>query len=140
VRRYVLLAALAALAAAPIAAADVYVIIANTTVHRGGYLRGTGDGSGLPFYLVPERNAPLGYRCHGNGFCAPRTKRPPGKPYVFLGRLRRTRNFYAKQYFRFRVPMVRPGKYKVVIWCRPCGGSLILAGATGFGQTVTVLR
>ena len=104
------------------------------------YLRGTGDGSGLPFYLVPERFAPLGHRCHGNGFCAARTKRPPRRPYVFIGRLRRTRDFYAKQHFRFRVPMVRPGRYKVVIWCKPCGGSLILAGATGFGQTVTVLR
>ena len=139
-RRWILLFAATALFAAPPAGADVYVIIADTTVHRGGYLRGTGDGSGLPFYLVPERSAPLGYRCHGNGFCAPRTKRPPRRPYVFLGRLRRTRDFYAKQHFRFRVPMVRPGRYKVVIWCKPCGGSLILAGATGFGQTVTVLR
>jgi hypothetical protein len=139
-RRCVILGLAAALVLVSAAYADVYVIIANTTVHRGGYLRGTGDGSRLPFYLVPVRHAPLGYRCHGNGFCAPRTKRPPRRPYVFLGRLRRTRNFYAKQRFRFRVPMVRPGRYKVVIWCRPCGGSLILAGATGFGQTVTVLR
>jgi len=128
-----------ALVVVPAAYADVYVIIASTTVHRGGYLRGTGDGSGLPFYLVPKRRAPLGYRCHGNAFCAPRTKRPPSRPYVFLGRLRRTRNFYAKQHFRFRVPTVQPGKYKVVIWCRRCGGNLILAGPTGFGQTVTVL-
>jgi hypothetical protein len=138
-RRCAILILAAALVGVPAASADVYVIIANTIVHRGGYLRGTGDGSGLPFYLVPERFAPLGHRCHGNGFCAARTKRPPRRPYVFIGRLRRTRYFYAKQHFRFRVPMVRPGRYKVVIWCRPCGRSLILAGATGFGQTVTVL-
>ena len=120
-----------ALVAVPTASADVYVIIANTTVHRGGYLRGTGDGSRLPFYLVPKHLAP---------YDGTHVKRPPRRPYIFLGRLRRTRNFYATQHFRFRVPMVRPGKYKVVIWCRPCGGTLILAGTTGFGQTVTVLR
>ena len=129
-RRCVLVAAAAALVAAQIAAADVYVVLANTTVHRGGYLRGTGDGSRLPFYLVPKRRAPD---------VGTQVRQPPGRPYVFLGRLRRTRNFYAKQHFRFRVPTVQPGKYKVVIWCRRCGGNLILAGPTGFGQTVTVL-
>ena len=138
-RRWVALAVAIVLLAAPAAHADVGATIADTTVHQGGYLRGTGNGSGLPLYLVPERNAPLLYRCHGNGFCSPRTKRPPRRPYVFLGRLRRTHDFYAKQHFRFRVPMVRPGRYKVVMWCRPCGGSLILAGSTRFGQTVTVL-
>ena len=85
----------------------------------------------MPFYLVPRRLAP------DDGT---RVRRPPRRPYVFLGRLRRTRNPYETQHFRFRVPRVRPGKYKVVIWCRPCGGTLILAGPTGFGQTVTVLR
>ena len=129
-RRWVILGFAAALVAAPAAYADIYVIVANTTVHRGAYLRGTGDGSRLPFYLVPKRLAPA------DGAW---TKRPPRRPYVFLGRLRRTRNPYATQHFRFRVPRVRPGKYKVVIWCRPCGGTLILAGPTGFGQTVTVL-
>jgi hypothetical protein len=129
-RRWVIVGVAAALVAVPAAYADVYVIVENTTVHRGGYLRGTGDGSRLPFYLVPRRLAPSD---------GTHVKRPPRRPYVFLGRLRRTRNFYATQRFRFRVPMVRPGKYKVVIWCRPCGGTLILAGPTGFGQTVTVL-
>ena len=139
-RRCVVLAVATALLAAPAAHADVGAKLADTTAHRGGYLRGTGNGSGLPLYLVPERKAPLLYRCHGNGFCAPRTKRPPRWPYVFLGRLRRTRDFYARQHFRFRVPMVPPGRYKVVMWCRPCGGSLLLAGGTRLGQTVTVLR
>lgn len=125
-----ILALTAALVAAPAAYADIYVIVANTTVHRGGYLRGTGDGSRMPFYLVLKRLAPAD---------GDRLSHPPHRPYVFLGRLRRTRNPYATQHFRFRVPRVRPGKYKVVIWCRPCGGTLILAGPTGFGQTVTVL-
>jgi hypothetical protein len=139
-RRWLLFSVATALFAASPAQADVGATIAATTVHRGGHLRGTGNGSGLPLYLVPERNAPLVYRCHGNGFCAPRTKRPPRPPYVFLGRLRRTRDFYAIQHFRFRVPMVRSGRYKVVMWCLPCGGSLLLAGGTRLGQTVTVLR
>jgi hypothetical protein len=127
-----------ALAAAGAARADVYVIVTTTTVHPGGLLRGTGDGSGLPFYLVPYARRPLVYACRTNASCAPRTKRAPRRPYVYLGRLRRTRNFYALQHFRFRVPRVRPGRYAVVIWCRPCGGSLILAGSTGLGQVITV--
>jgi hypothetical protein len=130
-RRWAILVFATALVVAPAAYADIYMIIANTTVHRGGYLRGTGDGSRLPFYLVPKRLAPAD---------GSRTKQAPRRPYVFLGRLRQTRNPYATEHFRFRVPRVRPGKYKVVIWCRPCGGTLILAGSTGFGQTVTVLR
>jgi hypothetical protein len=129
-RRWIILGLTAALVLAPAAYADIYVIVANTTVHRGGYLRGTGDGSRMPFYLVAKPLAPVD---------GDRLNHPPRRPYVFLGRLRRTRNPYATQHFRFRVPKVRPGKYKVVIWCRPCGGTLILAGPTGFGQTVTVL-
>jgi hypothetical protein len=129
-----------ALAAAGAARADVYVIVTTTTVHVGGFLRGTGDGSGLPFYLVPYARRPLVSRCGVNALCAARTRRAPGAPYVYLGRLRKTRDFYALQRFRFRVPRVRPGRYAVVIWCRPCGGSLILAGATARGQVVTVRR
>jgi hypothetical protein len=129
-RRWVILGLAAALVLAPAAYTDIYVVIANTTVHRGGSLLGTGDGSRMPVYLVPKRLAPA----YGD-----RLKHPPRRPYIFLGRLRRTRNFYATQHFHFRVPKVRPGKYKIVIWCRPCGRTLILAGPTGFGQTVTVL-
>jgi hypothetical protein len=55
-----------------------------------------------------------------------------------LGSFRATRDRYAKQRFRFRVPRTKPGAYKVVVWCRPCGGSLILAGSTIEGQTVLV--
>lgn len=130
-RRWIVLALATAFVVIPAASADVYVVLANTTVHSDGYLHGTGGGSHLPFYLVPKRLAPA----YGT-----QVKRAPRRPYVFLGRLRATRNFYATQHFRFRVPRVRPGRYKVVIWCRPCGGTLILAGPTGFGQTVTVLR
>src|SRR5256885_2966651 len=127
-RRCLVLAAATALVGARVALADVYVVLTTTSVHREGYLRGTGDGSGLPFYLVPKRRAPD---------VGTQVKRAPRRPFVFLGRLRRTRNFYASQHFRFRVPEVRPGRYKVVVWCRPCGGTLILAGSTGLGQTGT---
>jgi hypothetical protein len=140
VRRFTLIGIAAALVAAGTARADVYVIVTTTTVHVGGFLRGTGDGSGLPFYLVPYARRPLVSRCGVNALCAARTRRAPRAPYVYLGRLRKTRDFYALQRFRFRVPRVRPGRYAVVIWCRPCGGSLILAGATARGQVVTVRR
>jgi hypothetical protein len=137
--RWFLVVVLAALAAAGAARADVYVIVTTTTVHVGGFLRGTGDGSRLPFYLVPYARRPQVYACGTNAYCTPRTKRAPRSPYVYLGRLRRTRDFYALQRLRFRVPRVRPGHYAVVIWCRPCHGSLILAGSTMRGQAVTVL-
>ena len=139
-RRFTLIGIAAALAAAGTARADVYVIVTTTTVRVGGFLRGTGDGSGLPFYLVPYAGRPLPYACRTNAYCTPRTRRAPRRPYVYLGRLRKTRDFYARQHFRFRVPRVAPGRYAVVIWCRPCGGSLILAGATMQGQIVTVRR
>jgi hypothetical protein len=139
VQKLLVLAAAAALVEASAARADVYVIVTTTRVHVGGFLRGTGDGSRLPFYLVPYGRRPLLQRCGTNGFCAARTMRAPRRPYVYLGRLGVTSNFYALQHFRFRVPRVRPGRYAVVIWCRPCGGSLILAGSTGLGEVVTVL-
>src|SRR5438552_6193930 len=53
VQKLLVLAAAAALVEGSAARADVYVIVTTTRVHVGGILRGTGDGSRLPFYLVP---------------------------------------------------------------------------------------
>jgi len=124
------------------AKADVGLTLTTLNVRPGGILRGHGNGSGFPVYLVPESRAPRPFRCHDNGYCAPRSRRPPGKgkPYVLLGHLRRTRSNYVSQNFAFRVPVVAPGRYQVVLWCGPCGGSLILAGSTLHGQVVKIHR
>jgi hypothetical protein len=122
----------------PAARADYGLRLTTTSVRVGGLLRGTGNAPGMPVYLVPERSAPRPRKCHGGAaYCAPRSARPPGKPYVLLGRFpRRRRNGP----FAFRVPRVVPGRYQVVFWCKPCGGTLLLAGATLYGQVVTVRR
>ena len=123
------------------AQADVGLTLTTIKVRSGGILRGHGSGSGMPVYLVPESRAPRPFRCHGGrDYCTPRLRRPPGKPYILLGHLRRTRSQVTRQRFAFRVQAVAPGRYQVVLWCRPCGRTLILAGSTLYGQVVTVRR
>jgi hypothetical protein len=83
--------------------------------------------------------APRPFRCQGGGaYCTPRSWHPPGWPYRLLGYLRRTQPPYVRQRFAFRVPRVSPGRYQVLFWYKPCGRTLILAGATLHGQVVTV--
>jgi hypothetical protein len=58
--------------------------------------------------------------------------------YVFIGRAPAESNARA---FRLRLPQaLRPGLYKVFVWCKRCGGSLIVAGSNDSGQTLRVVR
>jgi hypothetical protein len=138
-RRFGFVASLTAcLALTGTAQADIGVTITTLTVRVDGILRGFGNASGMPVYLVPERNAPRPFLCRGGrAYCAPRSWHPPGRPYVLVGRLR-PRADYLRQRFAFRVPRVAPGRYQVAVWCRPCGWRLLLAGATLYGQVVRV--
>lgn len=137
----VIYAILVCLALAGAARADLGLTITTLNVRSGGILRGYGNASGMPVYLVPENRAPRPFRCHGGtADCAPHSWHPPGKPYVLLGHLRPTHLLYMRERFAFRVPAVPPGRYQVAFWCRPCGRTLILAGATLHGQVVTVRR
>jgi hypothetical protein len=135
VRKPLLLLVLLALVLVPAAGADVGITLTTVVVHRCGWIRGVGDGSGLPVYLVPKRFAP-----RREGTSEPRSKRPPRRPFILLGRLRKTRDPYADQRFRFRVPRVRPGRYRVFLYCGPCGGSLIVSGNSFEGQTLRIVR
>ena len=140
-RRFVALGPVIAVALllVPVARADVYFVIDQKSVRVGGFITGKGDGSGMPVYLVPAWMAPRPYACNATAICSPQTHARLGPPnYALLGRFRVTHNRYADQRFRFRVPPVKPGTYKVVLWCGACGGSLILAGPTINGQTLTV--
>src|SRR5919197_1148156 len=47
-----------ALVLVPSARADVGIVLSKLVVHRCGWIRGTGEGSGLPVYLVQTRFAP----------------------------------------------------------------------------------
>ena len=133
---------LAALVAVPHASADIGLTLTTLDVRVGGVLRGTGNGWEMPVYLVPESRAHRPYRCNtprGRTYCYPRFHRPPGRPYVFIGRLAAGRGFRPRPW-AFRVPRVAPGRYQVAIWCRSCRGSLFLAGDTLYGQVVTIRR
>jgi hypothetical protein len=123
--------------AASVAHADIYWVVNERTVHVGGFIIGYGNASGMHVFLVPVGLAPLPYACGpAKTICIPQSNYRPGPPfYTPLGSFRRTPDFNTNQRFRFRVPRVKPGAYKVVAWS---GGPLILAGKTVHGQTLLV--
>ena len=121
------------------ARADVGVNPTTKIVPPGGVIRGSGDGSGMAVYLVPGKLGPKRYPCHGDGICEPTARHAPGAPFTFLGRLRKTTSLYATQDFSFRVPtIVRPGLYRMYLYCLPCGRSLIQSGGRLQGETIRV--
>jgi hypothetical protein len=108
-----------ALTAASTARADIGLRLASWTVHVGGTLRGWSNGSGFPVYIVPSQLAPRRYACHGGrAICEPTSRRPPGFPFVFVGRVPGRYAHYARHRFAFRIPQLRPGLYRVFIYCR----------------------
>lgn len=119
-----------ALSVVPVARAYVGLVVDQKSVPVGGVITGIGWGTGwTPVFLVPIAVAPRPYACGRNAICRPQSRARPGPPFYFLlDSFRATLD--ADQRFRFRVPRVKRGAYKVVVWCRPCGGSLILAGRT----------
>jgi hypothetical protein len=122
------------------ARADIGFRLSTKTVHVGGALRGWSNGSGFPVYIVQSRLAPRRFPCyHGTAICEPTSRRPPGKPFVFLGRLAGRVGRYGGHRFAFRIPHVRPGLYRAFIYCRPCGRSLIQSGDRVEGETVRIL-
>jgi hypothetical protein len=123
------------------AQADLGLTITTLNARSYGILRGYGNASGMPVYVVPESRAPRPFRCRsGTAYCVPHSSHPPGKPFVLLGYLGRAHPLYLRRRFAFRLPGVSPGRYQVVFWCKPCGRTLILAGSTLHGQVVTVRR
>jgi hypothetical protein len=72
----------------PSVQADIGLQVATKAVHAGEVLRGWSNGAGFPVYIVRSAQAPKRYSCHGGtAVCEPRAKRPPGKPFVLLGRV-----------------------------------------------------
>ena len=126
----------AALVAAASATAAVFVRLTTTTVQRGGVVRFVGYVGRLPIYVLPASR----YPCAQTATCMGPLHRasPTKRPYVFIGRAPAAK---AERAFRLRLPKgVRPGSYKVFVWCKRCGGSLLIAGSDDNGQTLHVIR
>jgi hypothetical protein len=129
-----------ALAMATNATAAIFVRIRATTVHRGGFLQLVGNADRMPLYALPAARLP----CARYGTCPPtpihRTA-PPKRPYRFLGYTPVARSdSIPTRPFAIRLPRaLRPGRYKVFVWCKRCGDSLIIAGRDSSGETLRVV-
>jgi hypothetical protein len=122
------------------ASADVGIYLTQRTVPIGGRLHGWSNGGGFRVYIVPSKRAPHRYWCQGGtGICEPVARHPPGPPFVFLGRVPGRFGYTLRHRFAFRVPAVRPGPYRVFLYCPPCGGSLIQSGNRLEGEEIRVV-
>jgi hypothetical protein len=134
----VVLALLGVLAMVSPAAAAIFIRLTTTAVPRGGVVRFVGDAAHMPLYALPASRMP----CARYGTCPPVIHRaaPPRRPFVFLGEIPAASGPRPTRSFRIRLPRsLRPGRYKVFVWCAECGGSLIVAGTDSSGQTLHVL-
>ena len=137
-----LVALVAALATGRPAVAAIFIRFTPTSVPRHGVLRVLGNGAHMPLYALPAARMP----CARFGTCSAtpihRDAPPRRKPFVFLGYTPgATRGFMPVRRFPIRLPRaLRPGRYKVFVWCKMCGGSLIVAGDNQSGQTLRVAR
>jgi hypothetical protein len=131
--------AVALLTAGP-AQAATYIRLTTGVVHRGGTLRGVGNASGMHLYALPLRRLPL---CMRHDICAGplRSAHAPRSPFVFLGQVPGSASNAATHAFSVRLSTrLSTGRYKVFVWCRRCGDTLLVAGANDDGQTLTVTR
>jgi hypothetical protein len=123
-----------AVAAAP-AAAAVFIRVTTLRVHVGGVVHLVGDAARMPLFALPASRMP----CAKYGICTGplrRAKAPTRAPFVFLGYTPgATTRMTEPHAFAIRLRRaLRPGKYVVFVWCRSCGGSLIVAGSDPSGQ------
>jgi hypothetical protein len=139
VKRAVIVACIAALVTAGSASAAIFIRLQTTVAHPRGVMRVVGNASAMPLYALPAARVPA---CMRSGECMKlmHTAAAPRAPFVFLGRTPgRSVGFAPVRAFRLRLPpALKPGSYKVFVWCRPCGGTLIVAGTTDAGQTLRV--
>jgi hypothetical protein len=142
IRAFVLSVVAAAVLATP-AAGAVFIKLATNRVQRGGMVRVVGNAAHLAVYALPARHMP----CANYGTCPGpihRATAPNGPPFIFLGYTPgTTTEMTSTRSFVIRLPRaLPPGPYFLFVWCRPCGGSLIVAASDPSGQpeTLHVLR
>ena len=111
--------------AAP-ARADIAVYLDRWQARPGERVRATSGAFYLSLYLAPTAKVPEPHSCYdGRAVCRPTSLGLPRRPgWVWLGRF-----FPSRPSFHFRVPAVRAGAYRAVVYCPPCvrgpRGSLI---------------
>ena len=124
-----------ALALAPSAAGDYALLVRKARVHPGEQVTVWGSGcvgtQGMRMYLVPARLM---------RFDTVRMRQPPdGGFYRYLGRFRCTyaddpqrlpNGWWSYGTFRFQVPRVAPGWFKIAMFCPPCHS--VIAARTYF--------
>jgi hypothetical protein len=128
-------AAVFALLAAASARADVGIVLDRTAARPGDGVRATSASCCyLSLYLVPVQLVPKRTICRlRNGSpagCEPWSIGPPHRAgWVWIGRF-----FPRRPSFVFRVPRLRRGLYRPVVYCPPCyrgrRGSLIAGSGT----------
>jgi hypothetical protein len=123
-----------AVAAAP-AVGAVFIRVTTLRVHTGGVARLVGDATRMPLFALPASRMP----CAKYNTCVGpihRAKEPTRSPFVFLGYTPgATTGMIRPRLFSLRLPRaLHAGKYVVFVWCRSCGGSLIVAGSDPSGQ------
>ena len=113
--------AVLALLVSAAARADVGIVLDRTRAHPGDRVRATSARCCyLSLYLVPARAVPGRSTCRlGNGslaVCEPWSIGPPHRPgLIWIGRF-----FPKRPSFVFRVPHVRSGLYRPVVYCPSC--------------------
>ena len=138
-KRALFVTCIAALVTAGSASAAIFIRLQATVAHPGGVIRVVGNASAMPLYALPATRVPA---CMRSGDCMTlmHTAVAPRAPFVFLGRTPgRSVGFAPVRAFRLKLPpALKPGSYKLFVWCRPCGGTLIVAGTTDAGQTLRI--
>jgi len=140
VRRALLFGCVAALLAARPASAAIFVRLTETSVNRGGRLHLVGNAAAMPLYVLPVAHVPS---CMRYDTCASLMRRsaPPKSPFAFVGRTPGTPpGFAPTRLFVVRLPKRIPtGRYKLFVWCLPCGGTLIPASEGVSSQTLRIV-
>jgi hypothetical protein len=137
----VIVASVVALVTASSASAAIYIRLQTTVARRGGVIRVVGDASAMALYALPLARIPS---CMRNGECMKlmHSDVAPKAPFVFLSRTPRiAADSTPVHAFKLRLPArLAPGRYKVFVWCRSCGVTLIVAGTPDAGQTLRIVR
>lgn len=126
------------LAVVPSAQAAIGIRIDQKVVVVGASLYVTAFGpagtAGMPVYLAPASIDFTPHPCDANSICGPTSDGPPSAPYVRIGHLPQSIDVFHTRRMSFRVPAVRTGAYRVVVYCEPCvvgtAGSLIASQQT----------
>jgi hypothetical protein len=89
-----------------------------------------GDRRPIRVYLVPASIAGrIAFRADGTSRVGP----PRSRRSVYVGRMT-----IAAGRLRFRLPKLAPGRYAALLWCGPCGGTLIGSVTEDVPADVTV--